>query len=191
MKRIHRGFTLIELMVTISIGATLMLIATPTLITYRRNADLTSTANTLVSSINAARGEALKRGLSAMVVPISNGSNWNAGWLVFVDVDSNRTYNPAIDTLVFTQTALPTTLNMVGNGVASGATPAIIFDSSGYPKTRAGGFGAATLSITRTDTTSTIDPSQTRNIVIALTGRTRVCTPRTAVDSECASTSTF
>lgn len=189
MKFAQKGFTLIELMVTISIGTILMMIATPNLISYRRNAELTSASNTLVSSINAARGEALKRGLSAMVVPTANGSNWNTGWVVFVDVDSDRTFNSTVDTLVFTQAALSSSISMTGNGVASGSSPAVIFDSSGYPKTRTGGFGAATLSITRTDTSITSDPSQTRRVVISITGRTRVCTPRSATDSECLATS--
>ena len=188
---ICRGFTLIELMVTIAIGTILLLVATPSLISYRRNAELTSTANTLVSSINAARGEALKRGASAMVVPTANGADWNTGWLVFVDTDSNRSYDPAIDTLVFNQVSVPSSLAVVGNGTSLGVGAAIIFDSSGYSKTRTGGFGATTLSISRTDTTIAADPTQTRRIVISATGRTRVCTPLSATDANCLPSSTF
>ena len=76
-----RGFTLIELMVTLAIAAVLLLVAIPSMTAFKRNAELTSATNTLLASINAARGEAMKRGTNAMVVP-ANGSDWNTGWIV-------------------------------------------------------------------------------------------------------------
>lgn len=182
------GFTLIELMVTVAIATILMLVAVPSLTTYRRNADLTSTTNTLVASINAARGEALKRGVSAMVVPTNNGSDWTTGWVVFVDLDSSRTYVAANDPIVFTQAALPSYLQVKGSNVADGATPAIIFDASGYSKTRSGGFGAFTISIFRNDAVT--DFSQRRIVIVASTGRVRVCTPTSATDQSCMALST-
>lgn len=183
----NSGFTLVELMVTVAIGTILMLVAVPSLTSFRRNADLTSTTNTLVASINAARGEALKRGLSAMVVPTNNGSDWTTGWVVFVDQDSSRAYVAATDPLVFTQSALPNYLKIDPTGIALGSTAAIIFDSSGYSKTRSGGFGAFTMTIYRSDVST--DFSQRRIIVVASTGRVRVCTPKSATDADCKSSS--
>ena len=179
------GFTLIELMVTISIAAVLMMIAIPSLTTYRRNAELTSVTNTLVASINTARGEALKRGLSSMVVPINNGTAWATGWVVFVDTDSSRTYSNATDTLVYTAPAPEGYINITATGPAS-ANSQIIFDASGYPKTAAGASGNFTFRVERNDSA---DFSEKRFIVVARTGRTRVCKPISAADSTCSSTS--
>ena len=178
------GFTLIELMVTVAIAAVLMMVAVPSLSTYRRNAELTSITNTLVASINTARGEALKRGLSAMVVPVNNGSVWTAGWTVFVDTDSSRDYDATKDTLVFTQPAIESYIAISATGTA-GTASQIVFDSSGYPRGAAGASGNFTFAVQRNDGSAATDFAEKRYIFIARTGRTRVCKPASATDPVC------
>ena len=178
-----RGFTLIELMVTIAIAAILMVVAVPSLVTYQRNSEMTSFANTLLASINAARGEAMKRGRYAMVVP-ADGVAWASGWVVFVDVNVTRTYNAASDILVTTKEAPPSFLNVSGNGPAGEAAPYIMFDPSGYAaKKPASATANLTLTITRNDVSTSEAAEQTRLVVIAKTGRARVCKPST--DATC------
>ena len=185
LKSQQLGFTLIELMVTVSIAAILMMIAIPSLGTYRRNAELTSVTNTLVASINTARGEALKRGLSSMVVPTNNGADWTTGWVVFVDTDSSRNYDVAKDTLVFTEPAAESYIAISATGTAGAAASQIIFDSSGYPKSAAGASGNFTFVVQRNDGSADSDSSEKRYIFVARTGRTRVCKPVSATDPVC------
>lgn len=191
-QRIHRyrGFTLIELMVTVSIASILMLIAVPSFITFQRNAELTSVANKFITSVNAARGEALKRGVSAVVVPLNNGANWNVGWVAFVDKAKNQTYNSAAEGTVAVQQAVPGGITVTGNGTAAGAVPYIMFDASGYSRTKAGGFGALALSIQRNDVAAADLPEQSRFVIISSTGRVRVCKPLSGSDANCNATST-
>ena len=179
------GFTLIELMVTVSIAAVLMMMAIPSLGTYRRNAELTSVTSTLVASINTARGEALKRGLSSMVAPTGNGSDWTTGWVVFVDTDSSRNYDVAKDTLVFTEPATEHYIGISATGTAGAAASQIIFDASGYSKNAAGASGNFTFVIQRNDGTAATDFSEKQYIFVARTGRTRVCKPVSATDPAC------
>ena len=190
--KFNGGFTLIELMVTLAIGSILMLLAVPSLTTYRRNAELTSATNTLLAAINAARSEAMKRGTSAMVVPTNNGTDWNTGWVVFALGATNTTqaYNPATDKTIHVQSALPTYLNVVGNQSAAESPSYIMFDASGYSKEKTGGFGALALTLTRTDVDTSSTPNETRRIVIAATGRTRSCKPSSSNDANCAASST-
>ena len=183
-----RGFTLIELMITLSIAAVLMVVAVPSFVLYKKNAELTSIANTLLAATNAARGEAMKRGMSAMVVPTNNGSDWTTGWVVFVDKNNSRTYSDTTDTLVLSQAALPTGISVTGNNNATGTTPYIMFDASGYSKSKTGGFGALSISFARTDVGTADLYSQTRRIIIASTGRVRMCTPVSATDTNCPAT---
>lgn len=178
------GFTLIELIVTLAIGALLMVVAIPSLTTYKRNAELTSAANTLIASMNAARGEAMKRGTNALVVPTNNGTDWNQGWIVFVDNNNSKTYT-GTDTVVMTQVALPGTLRMVGNGSAAASAPYVMFDASGYSKLKGGGFGALTFEISRNDVSGVATYEQMRRIKMASTGRVRVCKPASATDANC------
>jgi type IV fimbrial biogenesis protein FimT len=185
-RRPARGFTLIELMVTLVIGAVLMMTAVPALTTYKRNAELTSASNTLIASISAARGEAMKRGMNAMVVP-SDGVNWSSGWLVFVDINRNYTYN-STDNTILSQSTIANTLTVTGTNVASGGTPYILFDASGFSRTKAGGFSPVTLVIARNDVTGSAVYSEQRLLKIAQTGRVRTCKPASASDSSCSAT---
>ena len=180
-----RGFTLIELMVTLSIAAVLGMIAVPSLVTYQRNAALTSATNTLFASINAARGEAMKRSMNVTVVP-ADGADWNSGWTVFVDSNRNQIYNAGSDILIQSQVALAAYLNVQGNGSATGSAPYILYDASGYSKLANGSPSALSLTLTRTDLAATPPPDQTRRIMIAVTGRPRTCKPITATDVNCA-----
>lgn len=181
-----RGFTLIELMVTISIAVVLMAVVVPSLTTFQRNAQLTSFTNTLVASLNAARGEAMKRGRYAMVVP-KDGASWDSGWYVFVDMDRSQDYLDTADLTLLTSDAKPGYISVEGNGNATGSTPYLMFDASGYSKLKNGAFSSInlTLEIKRNDVSSTEELRQTRRIKIARTGRVRVCTPTSATDSLC------
>jgi type IV fimbrial biogenesis protein FimT len=86
------GFSLIELMVTIAVLAIVLSIAAPSFQAFVRNNRMTSVANELVSALNLARSEAVRRGKTVTVcqsdanaaTPSCNGTSWTDGWLVFV-----------------------------------------------------------------------------------------------------------
>jgi type IV fimbrial biogenesis protein FimT len=87
------GFTMIELLVTIVILAILLSIAVPSFITFVQNSRLVGQTNDLVTSLNYARSEAIKRGVRVSVCSRLNNTtcsgaavfNWDTGWLVFVN----------------------------------------------------------------------------------------------------------
>lgn len=182
-----KGFTLIELMVTLAVAAILMAIAAPGFLAFQRNAELTSAVNGLVASIAAARGEAMKNGRYAMVVP-ADAANWNSGWVVFVSKDRSNVFKESADTTVLKQSALPSYFTVDATGTAKeGQTdpPYIRFDASGYPKTTSGGFGALKISIARNDLGTSAALDQTRRVIISASGRVRSCRPASATDAKC------
>ena len=186
------GFTLIELMVTLAIAAILLMVAIPSMTTYKRNAELTSATNTLLGSINAARSEAMKRGMNAMVVPTNNGTDWNAGWIVFVyKFVAGRTpayaYDATYDTLISSQASLPSYVSISASGTAGSSAPYVMFDASGFGKTKgeAGMVTNFTFNIARNDVAGAEIFTQTRRIKASRIGRVRVCKPISATDSKC------
>ena len=180
------GFTLIELMVTVTLVAILLAVGVPSFTTFQRNAELTSATNSLLAAINAARSEAMKRGMNAMVVP-TDGANWSSGWVVFVDKNRSLAYESGSDVTVLASDPPPAYLAVSGNGSTAGSTPYILFDASGYSKLKAGGFGALTFTIARNDVTGSVLADQTRRVIISSTGRARTCKPST--DSTCGASS--
>lgn len=99
-KKHNTGFTLIELIVTISIATILVSIAVPNFTALIRSNQLTSGTNELVSSLILARSEALKRSNNVSLCASEDqvtcsGTDFSTGWIVFVDC--NAVPNGAID----------------------------------------------------------------------------------------------
>ena len=85
------GYTLIELMVTITAAGILMSIAVPSYTAVIDNTRLTTYTNDLVTALNYARSEAIKRGVQVTVKRKGDVSaHWENGWDVFVDINSDE-----------------------------------------------------------------------------------------------------
>lgn len=80
------GFTLIELMVAIGLGAILLTLALPSFIDAIRSSRVTSTASEFVASVALARSQAIRSGRPAYMCASRDGKrcagDWNDGWLV-------------------------------------------------------------------------------------------------------------
>lgn len=88
-----------EVIVAMSIVGILLGIAAPNLREFLRNMRISNQANDLVSDLQLARSEAVKRGNGVGICVSSSGSgctidttgnSWGAGWIVFDDVDGDR-----------------------------------------------------------------------------------------------------
>jgi type IV fimbrial biogenesis protein FimT len=91
-KMVSKGFTLLELMVTLAIAGILVATAIPSFTDSIISNRLTKYNNELVGALNLARSEAIKR--NQQVIVRKTGANWENGWHVFVDIDRS---SPASD----------------------------------------------------------------------------------------------
>ena len=138
----QRGFTLIELMVVITIIGVLAVLAIPSFVGTIARAQVSKTVNNFISDTRYARGEALRRGKSMTIcrsdnpmaaTPVCGVGNglavlgWASGWVVFADENGNGVFNAATDTVLRVQESL----TGVGDFYAVGAAPLISAVSTG------------------------------------------------------------
>lgn len=76
------GYSLIELMVVVSITSLLAALGAPSLKSYTDAQRMRSVSYDMVSDLLLARSEALKRGATVQVVPA--GGSWVGGWRVLL-----------------------------------------------------------------------------------------------------------
>ena len=131
-RRREAGFTIIELMVTISVLAVLLGIAAPLLIDFVRNNKVRAVANTLQNGLRSAQAEAVRRSQQVVFVltnatpsgntPVAaavNGRNW-AAYTVVPDGST--------ETMMLLDTGV---INDVGSGVAISGPAVLCFSSLG------------------------------------------------------------
>jgi type IV fimbrial biogenesis protein FimT len=81
--RLSAGFTLVELLVVMVVGAILLAIAVPSLQSLFAANQLTTLTDTFVTALNEARSEAAKLNISVRLSP-TNGVDWSGGWTMAV-----------------------------------------------------------------------------------------------------------
>lgn len=171
MKTESMGFSLIELMVTLSIAVILLGVAVPNFRTLIQNQQMTTTVNDLFAAINLTRAEAIQRGRRVDLVPAdADGKGWATGWIVFVDDNNNRRPD-AGETIIFSHDAVQPGM-AVTSAFTDGIAPFYIaYSATGRTRTNANSQQPqlGTLSFT-------LD-GNVRRIKINFLGRPRVCDP--------------
>lgn len=94
----NKGFTLIELMVALTVFAVMVAVGIPQLTHLTNNNRMVSEINTISATLALARSESVKRGRIVTICGSTDGtacdtSNWESGWLVFMDIDKDNTFD--------------------------------------------------------------------------------------------------
>ncbi len=166
-KTTQTGFTLYELMVTVTIVGIVLMIGVPSMGQFRQNSRMTSTANDLHSSFHLARTEAARAKTNITICASADsmdatptcGGEFEDGWIVFEDNDGDIVVDngeailrrfPAIhDSINIDTTGMDDYFSFAATGLGRGnvtgtppATTAILCDARGNI-TAAGGRSAA------------------------------------------------
>lgn len=170
----QRGFTLVELMVTLALASVLMMIAIPNYISFARNSQLSDVVSNFVAGFNAARSNAMKLGFNTLMVPQNTGVGWSSGWMIFTDTNWDNVYTVGTDTLVTEHPAIPAGAGItvtVGSGsLNSLSSNYLLFNGSGFPKLQNGTFSNGSIVFNNVDRSTTIIYSQAGRIRSCKTG---------------------
>jgi type IV fimbrial biogenesis protein FimT len=96
-----RGFTLLELLITLGIGVILVTVAVPSFSSYMHNQRVRAGAQDLFVGFQFARSEAIKR--NADVTIEANNDDWSQGWTISVGGNQLRAHD-GLDALAVTNT---------------------------------------------------------------------------------------
>lgn len=170
-----KGFSLIELMVVISIASILIAIAVPSFQAMLDNQRLVTTVNELYADIALTRSQAINNATNggngrADLTPKDN-ANWANGWMVFINKkdDNDMKYN-VDDLLISSHGAIPDGI-VISTAFQDATTEYIAYQGSGRTRTNASRQQPQLGTITFTQGT------QVRRIKINFLGRPRVCDP--------------
>lgn len=173
MRRAYRclGVTLVEVMVVVALVAILQSLAVPAFTGFMDSMRLNSSVNSLFSSLNLARSEAIKRNSRAVVCKSATGDacnatgGWEQGWMVFHDANNNalRDGNEAI---LFRQEALSKSIRLFGNSPVS---KYVSYTPTGATNYASGAFQAGTFTVCKASATN----AEARELKISSSGRPR------------------
>jgi type IV fimbrial biogenesis protein FimT len=172
-----RGFTLIELMVTVAVLAVLASLAAPSFRQFAVRNKTATISNELTASLARSRSEAINRNTCvtmcrSTLVPAAAtsaprcdaGSNWNSGWISFVNTTCTSGLDePAAEDLLLTSGPHSSDYSLVSTATNSGR---LFISPSG--QLRAGDVGRFNLQYQSTGASLTSN----RSICVTRLGRT-------------------
>ncbi|MGH8507057.1 MAG: GspH/FimT family pseudopilin [Stenotrophobium sp.] len=175
--RTHDGFTLLEMMVTVTIAGVLAAIAIPSFTTTVRNNRMAAVTNELTTALTLARTEAIKRSTQVIVCRSANataatptcvpsgGGGWEVGWVVYADVDNSGSFNTG-DLVINRHDAIPGGITITGS---NNVVNRVIFRPQGI--VTQGSFGSFDFEDGRPA------PDGSQLLCLPVTGRARLAVP--------------
>ena len=164
------GFTLVELLVALSLLAILLALAAPTFARFLDEQRLLGEARRLSEAILLARSEAIKR--NGVVILCANGPpdgcgasrDWHAGWMAFEDRDGDGEPSPEDPPVPLVEPQAPPGVTIAGNRPVERY---LRFTFAGSARLVSGALQMGTFTVCRTGLRG-------YHVVLAHTGRTRI-----------------
>jgi type IV fimbrial biogenesis protein FimT len=168
-----RGFTLVEVLVVLAILGVLLRVAATSLQEVAAASRVSAATYQLVSELNHARSEAIRRNARVVVCKSDDGEScaatgdWGQGWIVFHD-DNNNAVRDVGEAVIRRGERTSGRLRIVGNETVSRY---VSFTPFGGPRFTSGAFQAGTITVCH----ESAQPVEARHLIINSAGR-----PRTA-----------
>jgi type IV fimbrial biogenesis protein FimT len=142
MRNTQHGFTMVEMVVVICIVSILIATGVPSYRYITTSNRIAAEINALVGDLQFARAQAIKEGRTVTVCAsndgltcIGAGSAWTTGWIVFLDANSNGTYDAGTDGTAMRVQGGVTTDSLV----ADSSTTSVTFNREGFATGLPGG----------------------------------------------------
>ena len=167
---LQHGFTLTELLISLTILALAGTLAFPAYRDWQSRLALQEASAGFVAAAHAARSHALATGHDTLVQALDG--NWNTGWRIYADTDSNGEWDSETETLLQQRAATPGEVAISAPATATGNANTLqegylLFNGQGFARNRDGSLANGTLEFRLRD--------RLRAVVFYRTGRIRTC----------------
>lgn len=158
-----RGFTLVELLVTVAVLAIILALATPSFTAIVNSNRLAAGANEMVASIQLARMESMRRNLRVAVCESSNSTTCTDGdlwaqWITIADTNRDGAFSNADEVL---RVSTPKGVQVRGSDDISGNSNRIEFRADGLARADDGALLDADVGVC----IATTQPTQNQRLV--------------------------
>lgn len=172
------GFSLLELIITISLVSILAAFAIPNLQSYIMNSRINGASQQLIQTFQTARSEATKRQRNVVVcladsTPTCTMGNKPSGWIVFEDANANWLFD-STETLISVRNFNATKLSVLADGsnrVSYNATGFAAIGNGANPQIRSTGMVICDRRGNVDSNGGAGEQSVARGLIIAGTGR--------------------
>jgi len=184
----EKGFTLVELSITLVVMAVLLALTMPSVFTWIANTRVRTVSDALQNGLRQAQAEAVRRGRTAVfsltndtapktsLTAVANGSNWSINFV------ASSTLDPS-GIATFVEAGV---LTVAGTGVSISGPAAICFSPLGRLVANSStGVTGATCSLTSTPTYNITLSSADRplRVIVSLGGQVHMCDPAKTLSS--------
>ncbi len=120
-RRREGGLTLVEVLIILVVVSILLTAAVPPMQDFITRNRMSTEVNTFIASLYLARSEAVKRLHNVKVCPTNDylsctgNTDWEPGWMVFLDVDDNGSVDAGTDVVLQQNPALPERFRIIGD----------------------------------------------------------------------------
>ena len=188
----QRGFSLVELVITLAVLALILAVAAPTVGSWMGNARIRNVADTLQNGLQIARGEAVRRNqnMSFWLVSLNDPgvlsndctlSGSSGSWVVSVNSPIGHCADPP-STI---SSPMLVTARAIGDAGGNVTVAAVQSDNTAATTVTFDGFGRVTNtdSIRQIDVTGTATSVNLR-LVVSSAGMVRMCDPRVTASTD-------
>ena len=189
-KRTQSGFTLYELLITVTIVGIILSFGIPNMLQFNQNGRMTSSANDMHSAFHLARSESSRAKTNITVCASANalaagancGGAWNQGFIVFVDDDGDINRSGVTETVLRAHGPIADGVSLA---IADDATY-FSFSSTGLGRPNVNGNAAVSQVVMcdeRGNITAAGGSSAARLFVVTPLGRATIFRDKTLIDN--------